>query len=249
MASFIEVEAEARGRAGKGAARATRRDGKVPGVIYGAKQAPGLIALDPRWVLREVGRSGWRARLYEIKVNGASTRALLREVQFHPVTDKPEHVDFLRLAPGEKVRMAVVVQFQNEGVSPGLKRGGVLNVVRHSVEVLADPERVPTHFVADLSELDINDNIRWSDLKGTEGIRPVITTRDFVVATVAPPTKSGEPTAEAAAAAVPGAPAAATAAAPAAAAAPAPGAAPGAAAPAKPGPAKAAPTKAAPAKK
>jgi large subunit ribosomal protein L25 len=238
MASFIEVEAEARGRAGKGAARATRRAGKVPGVIYGAKQAPGLIALDPRWVLREVGRAGWRSRLYEIKLNGASTRALLREVQFHPVTDQPEHVDFLRLAPGEKVRMAVVVRFHNEGISPGLKRGGVLNVVRHSVEVLADPEHVPTHFVADLSELDINDNVRWSDLKGTEGIRPVITTRDFVVATVAPPTKSGEPTAEAAAAtaSVPAAGAAATTAG--AAAAPAAAAPAAAATPAKPAPAK-----------
>jgi large subunit ribosomal protein L25 len=240
MASFIEVEAEARERAGKGAARATRRGGKVPGVIYGAKQAPGLIALDPRWVLREVGRSGWRSRLYEIKINGATTRALIRDVQYHPVTDQPEHVDFLRLAPGEKVRMAVVVQFQNEGVSPGLKRGGVLNVVRHSVEVLADPEHVPAYFVADLSTLDINDNVRWHDLKGTEGIRPVITVRDFVIATVAPPTKSGEPTAEATAAA------GATAAAPAAATAAAPAAATAAAAPAK---TAAAPAKAAPAKK
>ena len=144
----------------------------------------------------------------------------------------------------------MVVQFHNEGISPGLKRGGVLNVVRHSVEVLADPEHVPTHFVADLSELDINDNVRWSDLKGTEGIRPVITTRDFVVATVAPPTKSGEPTAEAAAAAAPaGAPAAAApAAAGTAAAAPAPTATP-TAAPAKAATAAAAPAKAAPAKK
>src|SRR5690349_19020024 len=109
MANVVTIEAEARERAGKGAARATRRAGKVPAIVYGAKQTPSLIALDPRMVLREMGRSGWRSRVYEIKLNGGSTRALIRDVQFHPVTDKPEHVDFQRLAAGEKVRVAVAV--------------------------------------------------------------------------------------------------------------------------------------------
>lgn len=213
MASFVSIEAEARERAGKGAARATRRAGKVPGVIYGAKQAPSLIALDPRIVAREMGRSGWRSRLYEIQVNGGSTRALIREVQFHPVSDQPEHVDFQRLAAGERVRIAVSVHFLNDGLSPGLKRGGVLNVVRHAVDVYADPETVPEYFEADLGALNINDNVRWSDLKHTEGTRPVIADRDFVIATVAPPTKMAEAAAETPAAAV----AAPTAAAPAAA--------------------------------
>ena len=213
MANVVTIEAEARERAGKGAARATRRAGKVPAVVYGAKQSPSLIALDPRMVLREMGRSGWRSRVYEIQLNGGSTRALIRDVQFHPVTDKPEHVDFQRLAAGERVRVAVAVHFVNEGLSAGLKRGGVLNVVRHSVDVLADPESVPEYFEADLSQLDINDNVRWSDLRGTEGARSVIADRDFVVATVAPPTKMAEPTAEATAAATP-TPAAAAAAAP-----------------------------------
>ena len=201
MANHITIEAEARELAGKGAARATRRQGKVPAVIYGARQPPGLLALDPRVVLREVHTIGWRSRIYEVKVGGAPVLALLRAVQFHPVTDKPEHVDFQRLAPGEKVRVAVTVQFQNEGLSPGMKRGGVLNVVRHAVECYVDPETVPAHFDADLAPLDINGNIRWSDLKGTEGIRPVIIDRDFVIATVAPPTKIVEPTAETATAA------------------------------------------------
>jgi large subunit ribosomal protein L25 len=177
----------------------------VPAVIYGARQAPELIALDPRIVLREIHSSGWRSRLYDIKVNGSSNRALIRDVQFHPVTDAPEHVDFQRLAPGEKIRVGVAVAFQNEGISPGLKRGGVLNVVRHTVECLCDPENVPAHFDADLGTLDINDTVRWSDLKGTEGIRPTITDRDFVVATVAPPTKGAEPAATEAAAAAPAA--------------------------------------------
>jgi len=177
----------------------------VPAVIYGAKQEPTLIALDPRIVLREIHSSGWRSRLYEIKVGGEATRALIRDVQFHKVTDTPEHVDFQRLAPGERIRVAVTVVFHNEATSVGLKRGGVLNVVRHAVECLCDPENVPAHFDADLAALDINDTVRWSGLKGTEGIRPVITDRDFVIATIAPPTKSAEAPAEAAAAAAPAA--------------------------------------------
>jgi large subunit ribosomal protein L25 len=231
MATYTTIEAEARERAGKGAARATRRSGKVPAVLYGAREAPSLLSLDPRAVVREVQRTGWRSRLYEVKVNGSTTRALMRAVQLHPVTDKPEHVDLQRLAPGEKVRLAVTVQFRNEGISPGMKRGGVLNVVRHAVEVYADPETVPTHFDADLGPLDIGGNVRWSNLKGTEGIVPVIRDRDFIIASVAPPTKAVETT-ETAAAVAPGAAApAAGAAAPAAgAAAPAAGAAPAAAA-------------------
>jgi large subunit ribosomal protein L25 len=247
MASYTTIEAEARARAGKGAARATRRDGKVPGVIYGAHQPPDLIALDPRLVYRELHHTGWRSRLFEIKVGEGSTRALIRDVQFHPVSDQPIHVDFQRLAAGEKIRVAVAVHFHNEGTSPGLKRGGVLNVVRHTVECLVDPDNVPPHFDVDLGALDINDTVRWSALSGTEGIRPLITDRDFVIATIAAPTKSTEPAADpnaapAAAAAAPakGAPAKA-------AAAPAGKAAPAAAGKAAPA-AKAAPAKA-PAKK
>jgi large subunit ribosomal protein L25 len=185
VANFVTIEAEARAVAGKGAARATRRQGRVPAVIYGAKQPATLISLDPRAVMREVTRGGWRSRLYEVKVGAETSRVLIREVQWHPVTDKPEHVDFQRLAPGEKIRVAVSVIFANELLSPGLKRGGVLNVVRHAVECFCDPDSVPAHFTAELTGLEINDNIRWSDLKGTEGTRPTITDRDFVIASVA----------------------------------------------------------------
>jgi large subunit ribosomal protein L25 len=235
MATFVTIEANARERAGKGGARATRRAGKVPGIVYGARQEPSLIALDPRIVLRELHRGGWRSRLYELKVGDTATRALIRDVQFHPVSDAPEHIDFQRLAAGEAIRVSVSVHFVGELASPGIKRGGVLNVVRHQVEVLCDPDSVPDHFEADLGPLDINDNIRWSDLKGTAGMRPAIADRDFVIATVASPSKLPEPVAD------PNAPAAA-------AAAPAKGAAPKGAAPAKAAPAKAAPAKAAPAK-
>lgn len=201
MANFESIEASARPRAGKGVARATRREGKVPAVIYGARQEPALIALDPRAVMKELKRGGWRSRLYEITVEGVATRALMRDVQFHPVTDQPEHVDFQRLAVGEPVRVGVAVHFLNEAISPGLKRGGVLNVVRHKVEVVVDAEHIPEKFEVDLGTLDINESIRWHNLLGTEHCTPVILGRDFVVATIAPPLVTAEQLAAEAAAA------------------------------------------------
>ncbi|MGC8469973.1 MAG: 50S ribosomal protein L25/general stress protein Ctc [Acetobacteraceae bacterium] len=229
MAQFTTIEAEVRERAGKGAARATRRAGKIPGIVYGARETPALIALDPRAVSRELHHSGWRSRLFELKVGASTTRALIRDVQFHPVTDQPEHVDFQRLAAGEKVRVSVQVVFVNDGISPGIKRGGVLNIVRHTVDVLCEPDQVPERFEADLGALDINDTVRWHNLKGAEGARPAIGDRDFVVATIAPPTKVLEVAAEPAAGSPTPAPA------------PVKGAAPAkaAAAPAKTAPAKA----------
>jgi large subunit ribosomal protein L25 len=209
MANVVTIEAETRTRAGKGAARATRREGKVPGVVYGGKQEPSLIALQPREVLRELQRAGWQSRLYELKTGGGPVRALIRGVQFHPVTDSPVHIDFQRLIAGQRVKVRVPVHFENDGISPGLKRGGVLNVVRHAVEVYCESDNIPEQFTADLGPLDFNDNVRWHDLKGTENMRAVID-RDFVIATVVPPTKIEE-----VAAAVTAAPAAAPAKAPA----------------------------------
>ncbi len=197
MASFVTIEAEARALAGKGPARAARRAGRVPAVIYGARQAPALIALEPRAVVRELHRPGWQSRLFEVSVGGAATRALMRDVQLDPVSDQPLHVDFQRLAPGERIHVAVQVVFLNEGLSPGLKRGGVLNVVRYEVDVTCDPDHIPERFEADLGALDINDNVRFSDLLGTEQSRPTIAERDFVIATVAPPTKMAEVAVEA----------------------------------------------------
>jgi large subunit ribosomal protein L25 len=173
----------------------------VPGVIYGAKQEPTLIALDPRVIMKELKRGGWRSRLFEIKLGTGTTRALMRDVQFHPVTDQPEHIDFQRLAAGERIRVSVQVVFLNEGTCPGIKRGGVLNVVRHTVEVACDPDSIPEKFEADLGGLDINDNIRFSNLTGVGDARPTILDRDFVIATVAPPTVTAETIAEDAAAA------------------------------------------------
>ena len=208
MTNFTTIEASARARAGKGAARATRREGQVPAVIYGARQDATLISLDPRVVMRELMKSGWRSRLYEIAApDGAPVRALMREVQLHPVTDRPIHVDFQRLAPGEHIKVAVQVVFIGDDTSVGIKRGGVLNVVRHTIEVSVDPDHIPANFTVDLTALDINDNVRWSDIAGTEGVTPVISDRDFVIATVAAPTVVTDVEPAATAAAAPAAPA------------------------------------------
>jgi large subunit ribosomal protein L25 len=188
MANTVSVQAEVRARSGKGAARATRRAGMVPAVIYGGKQEPDLIALDPRDVVRETRRAGWQSRIYEIKADGVDARALIRGIQYHPVSDKPEHVDFQRIVAGEPIRVSVPVHFENEATSPGMKRGAVLNVVRHAVEVICNGDHVPEQFVADLGSKDFNDNIRWHDLKGTENVKSIIG-RDFVVATIVPPVK------------------------------------------------------------
>ncbi len=193
MTNFTTIEASVRAKAGKGAARATRREGLVPAVIYGAKQDATLISLDPRTVMRELIRTGWRSRLYEIKTGDAPVRALMREVQLHPVSDRPIHVDFQRLAPGEQIKVAVQVVFTGEESSVGIKRGGVLNVVRHTIEVSVDPDNIPANFTVDLTNLDINDNVRWSDIKHTDDVTPVIIDRDFVIATVAAPTVVAEP--------------------------------------------------------
>ncbi|MDQ1080223.1 50S ribosomal protein L25/general stress protein Ctc [Pseudoroseomonas cervicalis] len=193
MVQTIRIEAEARERAGKGAARATRKDGRVPAVIYGAKQEAVLLSLDPRDVMKEMHKGGWQSHLYEVAVAGAApVRCLMREVQFHPVKDSPLHVDFQRLAPGQLIRVKVPVVFLNEESAPGVKEGGVLNVVRRELEVLSDPDQVPEQFEVDLANATIGDSLRWSNVLDHKGTKPVIVGRDFVVATIAPPTVEEE---------------------------------------------------------
>ena len=188
MVQTIRIEAETREQAGKGAARATRKGGLVPAVIYGAKQEATLIALDPRDVMKELHKGGWQSHLYEVAVKGGGTaRTLMRDIQFHPVTDRPIHVDFQRLAAGQQIRVKVPVSFLNEDTCPGIKTGGVLNVVRRDIEVYADPDQVPEAFEIDLAAAEIGDSLRWSAVKDQFGTKSVID-RDFVVATVAAPT-------------------------------------------------------------
>ncbi|WP_415513306.1 50S ribosomal protein L25/general stress protein Ctc [Acetobacter papayae] len=197
VSKITSIEASARARAGKGAARATRREGLVPAVVYGGNQEPALIALDPRIIVKGLQTSGWRSRVYEITVDGKVERALIRDVQLHPVKDSPVHVDFLRLAAGSRVHVEVSVHFVGEDKSPGIKRGGMLNVVRHTVDVEVEADRIPEFFTVDLSALDINDNVRWEDVKGTEGANPVSHEPNFVIASIAAPSVDTTATEEA----------------------------------------------------
>ncbi|GFE95713.1 MULTISPECIES: 50S ribosomal protein L25/general stress protein Ctc [Gluconobacter] len=201
MANLTTLAVSTRAKAGKGAARATRRAGLVPAVIYGGKQEPSIIALDPRVIMKELHRGGWSSRVYNLAAEGAEpVAALIRDVQLHPVTDAPIHIDFQRVAAGTKVHVQVSIIFVGEEKAPGIKRGGVLNVVRHSVDVAADAASIPESFTVDLSVLDIHDSVRWSDLKGTEGVKLTgHQAADLVIASIAPPTIDAEMEAEAAA--------------------------------------------------
>jgi large subunit ribosomal protein L25 len=233
MVETVKLAAQPRERAGKGASRAVRREGRVPAVVYGEKQAPELVSLDPRDVVREMHKTGFFTRVFDIEVGGRAIRALARDVQFHPVTDKPEHVDFMRVSDTTRIRVAVPVRFANADKAPGIKRGGVLNIVAHDIEVFCTITTIPRMIEVDLAGLDINDSVHISSIKLPEGVKPTIA-RDFTVAAIGAPTvmKSDEEAAEAAARAAASAASAAAAAAPADGAKPAAGAAPAAAKPA-----------------
>jgi large subunit ribosomal protein L25 len=231
MSTAIKLAATARQRAGKGAARAVRREGRVPAVIYGDKTAPVMISLDPRDVMREASKAGFFTRLYDVEVDGKAHRVLPRDIQFHPVNDKPEHVDFQRVGDTTRVRVEVPVKLENLEKSPGVKRGGVVNLVRHAIEVWAMPGNSPSRISIDMAGLDIGDSIHIEAIKLPEGVKPTIARNFTVVALRAPSvSKIEEKTETVAAAAAPAADGKA---------------APAAAAGAKPGDAKAAPAAAA----
>ncbi len=201
MTDVHTLAAEAKQRAGKGAARATRREGRVPAVIYGAKRDPIMISLDPLDVRREISGGGFFATLFDIEVNGSKERVLPRDLQLHPVSDQPLHIDFLRVSARTTVTVEVPCVFLNEEESPGLKRGGVLNVVRYEVELSCRADSIPAQIEIDLAGLDIGDGVHISNIQLPEGVTPTITDRDFTIATVAAPTVVRDEEAEAAEAA------------------------------------------------
>ena len=201
MADAIVIEAQPRDRAGKGAARATRRAGLVPCVIYGDKKDPSLVAISPKTLVAEIMKPGL---LRAVSTRSRSTvrgqRVLPRDIQYHPVNDRPLHVDFLRINDRTMVNVEIPVRFVNEEESPGLKRGGVLNVVRYEIEVMCAAGNIPEEFVIDLTGLDIGDSVHISMVDLPAGVEPTITDRDFTVAAVAAPTVVRDEAAEAAAA-------------------------------------------------
>ncbi|MCA0425574.1 MAG: 50S ribosomal protein L25/general stress protein Ctc, partial [Proteobacteria bacterium] len=187
MTNIKQLSAKRREKAGKGAARALRRDGQIPAVVYGAGQAPVSIAIDYTQANRLIYAGHFLTTIFEIDVDGQKLRAIPRDYQLDPVRDTPVHIDFLRLGVGSRIAVEVPVHFINHETSPGLKRGGVLNIVRHSVGLSVLAEAIPDSLTADLAGLDLNDSVHISAIKLPEGARPTITDRDFTIATIAVP--------------------------------------------------------------
>jgi large subunit ribosomal protein L25 len=185
MPEISTLSAERRVRAGKGAARAMRRAGRVPAIIYGGDLEPLPISLEPRELSRVLAKRGFLAMVVEVNVDGAVHRSLPRDVQYHPVSDAPLHVDFMRVGADSQVTVVVPVVFINPEMSIGLRRGGILNIVRHGIAVICRVDNIPEQLVVDLSGLDIGDSIHISAVSFPSGSRPTITDRDFTIASIA----------------------------------------------------------------
>jgi len=239
MAAIKQLAAVTRSGTGKGAARSVRREGRVPGVIYGGGEKAEPISVDFKELNKHIWAGGFLTSIFDLQIGARKERVLARDYQLDVVTDQPTHVDFLRLKTGSRVRIGVPVHVVNRDLSPGLKKGGAVNLVLHSVEVVAPADAIPESIVIDLDGLDFHDSVHVSKIKLPEGCRAADVRTDYTVVTIVPPTVFVEETPVAAAAA-PGAAPVAGAPAEGADAAAAP-AAPGAAAPA------AAPVKGAPA--
>ena len=207
MSDIVTLVAQPRDRAGKGVARATRREGRVPAVIYGGKEPPVMVALELKDLARRAHSAAFFNHLIELDVSGKKHRVLPRDVQFHPLNELPIHVDFLRVAADATIEVAVPVEFINQDASPGLKRGGVLNIVRHEIDLVCPVEAIPDHITVDMTGFDVGESVHISHVKLPANVKPSIADRDFTVATVAAPSglKSEENAAEAETAAPPAA--------------------------------------------
>jgi large subunit ribosomal protein L25 len=228
MATVREMKATARPKAGKGAARAVRRSGRVPGVIYGDNKDPIAISVDHAELKQRIYAGRFLTTIYELDVEGTKHRVIPRDFQLDPVKDLPVHVDFLRLSAGAKIRVRIPVHVMNAEIAPGVKRGGTVNIVTHAVEVLVSPEDIPESIDVDISELEINYSKHVSDVVLPPNVR-LVGNVDQTLVTIVPPSGYAEEMKAAAEAAAAAATAAAAAAAAPAEGAGAPGGAPGAA--------------------
>jgi large subunit ribosomal protein L25 len=200
MSDALNLPAEARERAGKGASRALRRDGRTPAVIYGGKEEPTLIHVEQKELVKLLMTGHFMNSIVNLEIGGKTVRTLPKDVAFHPVTDRPTHVDFLRMTGDSMVEVQVPVVFINEDASPGLKKGGVLNVVRHELELLCPNADIPDEIQVDVTGKEIGDAIHISEVTLPKGVKSVITDRDFTIATLIAPSglksSEGEATAE-----------------------------------------------------
>jgi large subunit ribosomal protein L25 len=200
MSEQLTLPAEARDRAGKGASRALRRDGRVPAVVYGDKKEPLSVHVEEKLLVKMLNTGHFMNSVVMVELDGKQNRTLPKAVDFHPVTSRPIHVDFLRIGEHSKVTVAIPVRFDNEEASPGLKRGGVLNIVQHDLEIVCDAAEIPDEIHIDVTGLDIGDSIHISDVKLPKGAKPAIDDRDFTVATRVAPSAMKQTEEEAAAA-------------------------------------------------
>ncbi|WP_336963263.1 50S ribosomal protein L25/general stress protein Ctc [Sphingobium aquiterrae] len=200
MSDQLTLSAEARDRAGKGASRALRREGRVPAVIYGNNEEPTIVHVEEKALNKLLGTGHFFNSVVMVEVGGKAIRTLPKDVAFHPVNDRPLHADFLRVSEHASVHVNVPVRFENEEGSPGLKRGGVLNVVRHEVELIVDAAEIPDDVVVDLKGFEVGDSIHISAVALPKGAKPAIEDRDFTIATIVAPSalKSQEGESEAA---------------------------------------------------
>jgi large subunit ribosomal protein L25 len=196
MAETISFQAEARDGAGKGPARQLRRDGRVPAVIYGERKDQQMISLEARALRRELSNPRFFSTLCSLQLGDEAIRVLPREVQLHPVSDEPLHADFVRVSRGTTIHVTVQVAFLNEDISPGLKRGGVLNVVRREIELVCPADAIPEQIELDLAKADIGDSLHISQVSLPANVHPAIADRDFTIATIAAPTVVAEEAAE-----------------------------------------------------
>ena len=188
MSEQLTLSAETRERAGKGASRVLRREGRVPAVVYGNNEEPLSIHLEEKALVKALSTGHFMNSVVMIDAGGTPARTLPKDVQFHPVTDRPLHVDFLRISEHSKVHVAVPIRFTDEEGSKGLKRGGVLNTVRHELELVCDAAEIPEEIEISLAGLDIGDSIHISHVKLPSGSESAITDRDFTIATIVAPT-------------------------------------------------------------
>jgi large subunit ribosomal protein L25 len=196
MAETISFQAQTRDGAGKGPSRQLRRAGRVPAVIYGEHKDQQMISLEARALRRELSNPRFFSTLCSLQLDGEPIRVLPREVQLHPVSDDPLHADFVRVSRGTTIHVTVQVAFLNEDISPGLKRGGVLNVVRREIELVCPADAIPEQIELDLAKADIGDSLHISQVSLPADVHPAIADRDFTIATIAAPTVVAEEAAE-----------------------------------------------------
>ena len=193
MSKESNLNAEIREGTGKSAVKKVLSAGKIPSIIYGLGENPVNIALDKVTIQKEINIGGFLTRIFSLNIDGKKSLAIPREVQFDPLSDQPIHIDFLRLAEDSKITLDIPTKFINEELSPGLKRGGVLNVNRRTIQLSCPANNIPEEIVFNLEGLEIGDTIRISAANLGNGVTPTISDRDFTVASVAAPTVVKEP--------------------------------------------------------